>query len=79
MSRDEIVTGAVIVAFAALVTLHVTLVLPLATRAPRWHAAAALVVPPLAPYWGWQDRRKRSVAWIASALVYLAAFLLASR
>jgi len=79
MSRDELVAGVLVLAFATLVTTHVTLVVWLATRPPRWRAAAALVVVPLAPIWGWRESRKRSVVWIASAVIYVVMLGLASR
>jgi hypothetical protein len=70
MSRDELVAAALVLAFAAAVTAHVTLVLGLAGRAPRWRALAALVVPPLAPYWGWSGLRTRAVLWVAAIAAY---------
>ena len=79
MSRDEIVGGLLVLAFAVVVTTHVALVAGLAGRAPRWRALVALVVPPLAPYWGWNGLRRRSVLWIAGAVVYLVLRVVASR
>ena len=79
MSRDELVAGALVLAFAVVVTAHVTLVVGLAGRAPRWRALVALVVPPLAPYWGWNGLRRRSVLWVAGAVVYAVLRVVASR
>jgi hypothetical protein len=79
MGRDELVTATLVVAFAVLVTAHVTLLVGLAARAPRWHALVALVVPPFAPYWGWRPLRGRSVAWMAGALAYGVLLVLAQR
>ena len=79
MSRDELVAGALVLAFAVVVTAHVTLVVGLAGRAPRWRALVALVVPPLAPYWGWDGLRRRSVLWVAGAVVYAVLRVVASR
>ena len=79
MSRDEVVAGALVLAFAVLVTAHVALVVGLAARAPRWRARVALAVPPLAPYWGWGTLRRRSVLWVASAVVYGVLRVVASR
>jgi hypothetical protein len=77
-SRDAIVLGAVVAAFAALVTAHVTIAIGLARRRPRWRALVALVVPPLAPAWALSGRMTvRGVVWIASALGYLVALALA--
>jgi hypothetical protein len=79
MSRDELVAGALVVAFAAVVTTHVTLVAGLAARPPRWRALVALVVPPLAPYGGWTALRRRSILWLAGAIAYVALRVVASR
>jgi hypothetical protein len=79
MTRDELVTAAVVVAFSTLVTTHLTLVAALASRRPRWRAAAALLVAPLAPWWGWRASRTRAAVWIASAVVYAALLGVASR
>jgi hypothetical protein len=79
MTRDEIVTASVVVAFSTLVTTHVMLVAVLAARPPRWRAAAALLVPPLAPLWGWRESRKRSIAWMVSAVLYAVMLWVASR
>ena len=49
--KDAMLAGGLVLAFATLVTVHVAIVLGLAWRYPRWRALAALVVPPLAPYW----------------------------
>jgi hypothetical protein len=68
-----------VTAFAALVTTHVTLAVGLARRAPRWHALVALVVAPLAPWWGWRAHmRVRGALWVAAAAVYAAALTAAS-
>jgi hypothetical protein len=71
MLRDQIFTVALVLAFAALVTVHTTIVAGLAGRAPRWRAAVALIAVPLAPYWGFKERMHvRAVVWVASALAY---------
>jgi hypothetical protein len=80
MSRDEIVSVGLVGAFALLVTAHLALVAGLAARAPRWRAVVALVVAPLAPWWGLQAGMKRRAAtWIAGAVAYVVFFLLARR
>jgi len=69
--RDQIVVSLLVVAFATLVTAHVTLVVGLARRSPRWRALAAFFVAPLAPWWGWHERlRARAVLWVVAALAY---------
>ncbi|HEY3818706.1 MAG TPA: hypothetical protein VGL81_16160 [Polyangiaceae bacterium] len=79
MARDELVAGALLLAFAVVVTAHVTLVVGLAGRAPRWRGLVALVVPPLAPYWGWAALRGRAVVWIAAAVAYGVLRIVANR
>lgn len=77
---DPTVLAALVVGFAALVTTHVTIVFGLATHAPRWRALAALLVPPLAPWWAARERMHvRAGVWVLAALVYGAALVLATR
>jgi hypothetical protein len=79
MTRDEWVMAALVLAFASLVTAHVTLVVGLAARPPRWRAAVAALVAPLAPFWGLRaGMRVRSAIWIASAAAYAVARWLAA-
>lgn len=60
-----------VVAFAALVTVHVTLAFGLLRRRPRWRGVVALLVAPLAPVWGWRERmRVRGILWFVAAVVY---------
>lgn len=80
MNRDMAVLIALLVAFATLVTAHVTLAIGLARRPPRWRAPVAFVIPPLAPWWGWRERmRVRGAIWIVAAVTYLVALLVARR
>jgi len=80
MTRDEGVMAAVVLSFAALTTAHLTLVAGLAGRSPRWRAAVAAVVAPLAPYWGFRSKMgARAGIWVASAAVYAVARILAGR
>jgi hypothetical protein len=68
---DLFVTLLVILSFATLATAHVWIVVGLVTRQPRWRAPIALVVPPLAPYWGFRENmRARAVVWTAALAVY---------
>jgi len=70
--------GSVVVSFATLVTAHVALAAGLAARPPWWHALLALVVPPLAPYWGFREKmRGRAAVWAAALVLYGAARLAA--
>jgi hypothetical protein len=80
MRQDAVVVAALVVAFAILVTAHVSLGVGLARRAPRWQCALALVALPLAPWWGWRQRmRIRSVVWVVAAVVYAVTFALTLR
>lgn len=57
--------------FGLLVTAHVALVVGLSLRSPRWRGLLALVVPPLAPYWGWEERmRVRAALWAFGLALY---------
>jgi hypothetical protein len=64
-----------VVALAAFATAHVALSAVLAiAHKPRWRGLVALVVPPLAPVWGFGSKR-----WITSSLwcVFLALYVAA--
>jgi hypothetical protein len=77
---DLVVTLAVVLSFATLLTAHVMLVAGLVARRPRWRGALALVVVPLAPYWGFRERMKaRAVIWTAALVLYAIALVVASR
>jgi hypothetical protein len=80
MTRDAVALTLLALAFATLITVHVTLTAGLAARAPRWHAPVALVLPPLAPWWGWRTRmRARTVLWLVAAAAYVALLVFALR
>lgn len=71
LSFTVLVLAVLLLAFATLVTAHVVLAASIARRKPWWRGAVALVVVPLAPWWGWREgMRGRSTLWIAAALVY---------
>ena len=77
--RDLVVVVVAIVSCAFALLAHASIVAALATRSPKWRAAVALVVPPLAPYWAWREKlRGRTITWIASAIVYAIARIAAS-
>jgi hypothetical protein len=61
-------------AFVVLLAAHLGIVVSFAWRRAWGRAAAALVVPPLAPWWGWRDGRRRertaAVAWLAAVAIY---------
>lgn len=78
-STVAVVIG-LVASFATLVTSHVALALGLAARRPRWRGAVALLVPPLAPWWGLEaGLRVRSALWITGACAYVVARILAGR
>lgn len=78
--RDLVIVALLVVAFAFVVTMHVAIAFGLAKRKPRWRALVAFVVPPLAPYWAWQENmRMRMGCWVGGMVVYLATLVLASR
>jgi len=69
--RDALLYGGLILAFAALVTVHVAIVFGLAYQHPRWRALVAFVVPPLAPYWALRcGMVVRGGVWIGSVILY---------
>ncbi len=61
-------------AFAVALAAHVALVATFARRRAWLRAAVALVVAPLAPWWGWREGGKHArafaVTWVAAVLVY---------
>jgi hypothetical protein len=64
---------ALVVAFAVCVTAHVGILFGLARRTPRWRAAAALVVVPLALYWAVRAKMYvRAAAWVVGIVAYVA-------
>ena len=77
---DAVVLGMLVLGFAAFVTTHVALSLALIfSHPPRWRGLVALVVPILAPFWGWKaGRRKTTLLWGASAMIYGVGTLIAN-
>lgn len=78
-ARDVVIGSALVLGFATFVTVHVSLAARLVARMqPRWRGLAALVLPPLAPIWGYREGLRRSaVLWVMSLLIYVAARLAA--
>lgn len=72
--RDVLVFAMIVLGFATLVTAHVALSFALMLfHPPRWRGALALVVPVLAPVWGWREGlRWRVLVWGVAAAVYVA-------
>jgi hypothetical protein len=76
--KDIVIVGLLLVAFAWLITIHVTIVVGLAKKQPRWRALVAFVLPVLAPYWAYKEgMRTRTYLWAGGIAVYLVARLLA--
>lgn len=78
MGLQELSAFAILViASAAHVTVHVALLFGLFRRGPALRALAALLLPPLAPFWGYEvGLKKRSAAWLVSLVVYVVALTL---
>jgi hypothetical protein len=69
--RDTLLFAGLVLAFAALLTVHVAIVWSLARQHPRWRAAVAFFVPPLAPYWALRNGMVvRGGIWIGSVILY---------
>jgi hypothetical protein len=67
------------IALGLLFTAHVRLVFGLFFRKPWWRGAAALAVPPLAPYWGFgEGLRIWSSVWLLGLTLYVVGFAAAS-
>jgi hypothetical protein len=61
-----------LVAFTTHVGAHVAIVVALARRREWRRAVAALLIPPLAPFWAWHAKmRALAYAWVA-ALAFFA-------
>ena len=76
---STVITVWLVVALAALVAVHLALVYGLVRRRPRYRALFALLVPPLAPYWGWDTgMRRRALLWVCALAAYAVGVGLAS-
>ena len=77
--KDIVLVAALVLAFALLVTVHVTIAVGLVRRHPRWHGLVAFVVAPLAPYWAWREHmRVRSAMWMLALVAYVGVRIAAS-
>jgi hypothetical protein len=78
-SLDLALIGLLSVAVGLHLVAHVTLVIGLFRRDPWWRGLLALLVPPLAPFWGYEARlRGRVTLWVVSLAVYLASAIAAA-
>ncbi|WP_437588415.1 hypothetical protein [Sorangium sp. So ce1000] len=77
--KDIAATATLVLSFATWVTTHVALAARLALRSqPRWRGLVALVVPPLAPMYGFRlGWRRMSTLWLVWLIVYVLALLVA--
>jgi hypothetical protein len=75
MGLTELVPfGILVLAAATHVTVHVALSWGLGQRGPWLRGLIALLVPPCAPYWGYEaGLKKRSAGWVVSLVVYVVA------
>ncbi len=76
---DALVTVALLLGLATLITAHVALAARLALRErPRWRGLVALVVPPLGVIWalraGW---KALAAVWLGATFVYALALIVA--
>lgn len=72
--KDLVVVITLVLAFALFITAHVAIVYGLAMRAPRWRAAAAFLLAPLAVYWAWREKMHvRAGIWGAALALYIIA------
>jgi hypothetical protein len=72
--KDIVLVSLVVVAFAWVVTAHAAIVFGLVKKQPRWRAAVAFVVAPLAPYYAWREHmRVRMGFWLFGVVLYIAA------
>lgn len=70
--RDAVVLAMLVLGFSTLVTTHVALSFALMLfHPPRWRGAVALLVPVMAPFWGWREgRRKTTILWAVALVTY---------
>lgn len=80
VAPDLIALGALVTAFASLVTVHLALAYRLARLGPPWKGFLALMLPPLAPIWGiLANLRLLPILWMLSATGYIVALGIAGR
>ena len=72
--NDRLLVATTILAFAVLLTAHLTIVVGLVLGARPWRAPLALVLAPLAPYWALRSNmRARAGLWLLAASLYAGA------
>lgn len=75
--KDALITAALVLGLATLITAHVGLSVRLFLREkPRWRGLVGLVVPPLAVIWGMRAGWWLHAAiWLGAVGVYVAALI----
>ena len=64
--------------FAILCTVHLAIAIGLLLHKPRWRGLLALLVFPLAPYWGHElHMRFRVLVWVCAFFLYVLALMAA--
>jgi hypothetical protein len=77
--RGSLLTALLVGALAGEIAAHVALIAGLVARRPRWRGLLAILIPPLAPYWGWSAGMHRRVyAWCAALALYALGVILAA-
>lgn len=77
---DVVVVAAMVIGFALLATMHVTIAVGLSRRATKTRALIGFVVAPAAPWLAWQaSMRVRAVLWVVAFVLYVAALVLGYR
>jgi hypothetical protein len=76
---DTVVVGSLVLSCAVFGATHVSIAWGLGSRAPRWRAAVAFLVPPLAVYWAFREKMSvRAFVVCGAVAVYVIARALAS-
>ncbi len=74
--KDIIVLVALLLSFGTLVTTHVAIVGRMVWRVRPWYRGLmAVVVPPLAPWWAYEQRWRTMVGLWGGSLLAYAVFL----
>ena len=75
---DFAILATLLLAFGLLVTTHLALSVRLLFRSPWWRGLVALLVPPMAPYYGYESGLKIGAAvWLVAVFLYAVALIAA--
>jgi len=76
--KDILVVALLVLGFAFVLTVHVSIALGLLSRKPRWRGLVALFIPVLGVYWAWtSDMRRRAIMFLIGLAIYVVALVLA--